>query len=256
MIEKFLNPPDLEVVLPAYRKAPVILDALAGVDEQLDLAHLSHRQIVVVDGDVDGTANLLSTASPRNCTVLVKTENTGKGDALRYGISHTTAPLVALFDADLDINPEFLGRALRMMHERPELIGVLGSKRHPASVLRYPLARRVLSHAYFLLARCLVGVSASDTQTGAKIFRGDVLREVAAAVRSDGVAFELELLARLESRGFKVNEIPIRITHDLFGSSMSIRVGFYALRDLVRVRRLIALTNTQERQRGRSGKGR
>lgn len=240
---------DVEVVLPAYRKGSVILGALSGVSEQLDSTGLSYRQIVVIDGDVDGTANLLHAASVPNCTVIPKAENTGKGDALRWGIGCTTAPLVALFDADLDVDPEFLSRGLRLMRQEHELAGVIGSKRHPDSVLEYPLARRVLSRLYLLLAKAFVGVSVSDTQTGAKIFRGEALRFYAAQVRADGVAFDLELLALLESDGLKVSEIPIQITHDLFGSSMSLRIGFLALRDLVFVRRSLMTRNERETQR-------
>jgi dolichyl-phosphate beta-glucosyltransferase len=240
---------DLEVVLPAYQKGPVILKALSGVIEQLDSTGLTYRQIVVIDGDVDGTADRLNAAQLPNCTVICKDRNTGKGDALRCGIKHTTAPLVALFDADLDIDPEFLNRGLVTLQERGELSGVVGSKRHPDSVLVYPVVRRVLSTLYFLLAKALVGVSISDTQTGAKLFRGDVLRRHAAEVRADGVAFDLELLAQLESDGNKIAEVPIRITQDLFGSSMSLRVGLAALNDLLSVRRSVAMRH--ERGRGR-----
>jgi len=240
---------DLEVVLPAYQKGSVILEALTGVSEHLDSTGLTYRQIVVIDGDVDGTADRLHAAQIPNCTVISKAKNTGKGDALRCGIRHTTAPLVALFDADLDIDPEFLNRGLRLLHERDELSGVVGSKRHPDSVLTYPLLRRVLSKLYFLLAKSLVGVGVSDTQTGAKIFRGDVLRRHAAEVQADGVAFDLELLARLESVGARLSEIPIRITQDLFSSSMSFRTGLEAMSDLLTVRRSVAMRKERGRAR-------
>ena len=256
MTERSFAQVDLEVVLPAYRKRHVILDALSGVRERLDLSGLSHRQIVVVDGDVDGTVNLLREASPPNCTVLLKVEHTGKGDALRFGISRTTAPLVALFDADLDVDPTFLDVGLRVMGERHNLAGVIGSKRHQDSVLRYPLTRRVLSRLYSFLAKLSVGVSVSDTQTGAKIFRGDLLRRHAAEVRTNGVVFDLELLARLESAGFEIAEIPIRINQDLFSSSMSFSVGIKALRDLAVVRRSVARCNGKETRRGPSERAR
>jgi dolichyl-phosphate beta-glucosyltransferase len=236
---------DLEVVLPSYQKGLVIIEALSGVSEQLDSTGLTYRQIVVIDGDDDGTADRLHAAHLTNCVVFTKTENTGKGDALRCGIGHTTAPLVALFDADLDIAPEFLKHGVRFLEQRSNYAGVVGSKRHPDSVLVYPFLRRVLSRLYILLAKTLVGVRISDTQTGAKIFRGDILRTYTAQVEANGVAFDLELLARLESNGVEIAELPIRITQDLFGTSMSIRGGFRAVLDLVHVRRTLGSYNSR-----------
>jgi len=248
LTENSFSQVDIDVVLPAYRKGYVILDALSAVRERLVHTGLSHRLIVVVDGDVDGTANRLRAAALPNCTVLVKVANTGKGDSLKYGISRTSAPLVALFDADLDVDPVFLNHGIRVMQERPDLAGVIGSKRHQDTEINYPLTRRVLSSLYFYLAKIFVGVNVSDTQTGAKIFRGKVLRHHAAEARTNGVAFELELLSRLESGGLEIAELPIRITHDLFGSTMSLKVGLEALKDLARVRRSLQSRNRKERR--------
>src|SRR5206468_8822307 len=88
---------------------------------------------------------------------------------------------------------------------------VIGSKRHPQSIVRTPAMRRFLSIGYNILERLLVGVRVSDTQVGLKGWKSSVLYKVVALMSVKRYAFDLELLAIASLLGANVKELPVNI---------------------------------------------
>ena len=239
----------VDVVLPAYRKASVIVEAVRTVASTLHAAGFVFRLIVVIDGDVDGTEDVLHAAGLEHLTIVVRDKNYGKGNALKFGIERSSAPIVAIFDADLDVSPEFITRSISWMRQDPALAGVIGSKRHPQSQVSYPLTRRILSRAYHFVSKIVIGLDVSDSQTGAKVFDGPILREASRLVSIDGFAFDLGLLALLSKKGHLFKEGPIEIRFAKFGSSISASAALAALSDLWTVRRSISARSLSEQVR-------
>jgi hypothetical protein len=108
---------------------------------------------------------------------------------------------------------------------------VVGSKRHPLSEVHYPALRRVYSRIFQFLVRTLFRVDVTDTQTGIKVFRREMLADVLPLLVETGFVFDLELLAVARRRGWRrVIEAPVRVEHR-FHSTISSRSVFRMLRD-------------------------
>ena len=88
---------------------------------------------------------------------------------------------------------------------------VIGSKRHPDSVLDYPLRRRFISAVYYGLVKILIGLPVKDTQTGLKLFKRKTLEWAMPRLLVKRFAFDLELLAIIHEKGFSVSESPITL---------------------------------------------
>jgi hypothetical protein len=88
---------------------------------------------------------------------------------------------------------------------------VIGSKRHPDSVLYYPFKRKIYSNVYYLLVKLLFGLPVKDTQTGVKIFTRKAIVYASHLLRINKYAFDLELLVLLHKAGFKIAEAPIKL---------------------------------------------
>ena len=204
--------PALSVVMPCYRLGDRAGRNALEVAAFLEGAGIDAEVVPVDDGSGDSTAPSLEAAAagnPRVHPVILK-ENSGKGQALREGAAAAKAPLVMLLDGDLDISPSFIPRFLDTMRKTGADI-VIGSKRHPESIVDYPWHRRLASRIYFALVRVLVGVKATDTQTGMKLFRAEVLREAMSRMLVKTFAFDLELLAIANERGAKIAEAPVEL---------------------------------------------
>lgn len=202
------KPPSISVVLPAYQLGSVIAANVARV--AAILGPLSAEIIVVDDGSTDQTRSeaLRATAGISKATVLSHSVNRGKGQALFTGASVATGDLIVFLDADLDLPPEQLPDLLAGMGDTDVLVG---AKRDSMAAGRYPFIRRLLSRMFSLATVGLFRLAVTETQTGLKIFRREVLEKVVPQMRIDGYAYDLEMLVRAQRAGFKLTQTPVEL---------------------------------------------
>jgi len=91
---------------------------------------------------------------------------------------------------------------------------IVGSKRHHASRVEYPLQRKILSFFVQRATRFFFGLNVSDTQTGLKVFRREVLEKVLPRLLVKRWAFDLEILTVANRLGFRrIYESPIELQY-------------------------------------------
>ena len=236
----------LSVIMPVYNLADTIEENVAETARLFDSHGIRAELVPVDDGSTDGTAAALTRAAePKYGHVVVKPvicqRNGGKGAALRAGFDASTGEYVMLLDGDLDINPKQTPWFFEAMVEKGADI-VIGSKRHKRSVVQYPWHRRIVSWVYFTLVRIFVGLPITDTQTGMKLFRREVLGESLGRMLVKTYAFDLELLAIAHQRGAKIAEAPVVIRFgNKFGALKANTVKTMALDSLAVFYRLRVL---------------
>lgn len=227
--------PALSVVVPAYNEESSVHESLTRLLGVLEGCSRDFEVLLVSDGSTDATVAEAERIDHPALKIHSYSPNRGKGYALKTGIEMTSYPLVMFADGDLDLDPSVVPDWLEIL-DRGEADGVVGSKAHPDSQVEYPWTRRVLSHVFRWLTRLLVGLDLGDTQTGMKIIRREPLAHAAKDTDSDGFAFDLELLVRLNDEGVEVVEAPIVLDFD-FTSSVKVSAGLSAVGDLIRVSR-------------------
>jgi len=89
---------------------------------------------------------------------------------------------------------------------------IIGSKRHPVSIVYYPFVRKIMSFGYQQLIRLLFGLNIRDSQVGMKLFRREVLEDVLPRLLVKKFAFDIEILAVANYLGYtRIYEAPIEI---------------------------------------------
>ncbi len=224
----------LSVVVPAYREGAHIHDSLQLLLTELDACQQDYEVVLVADGSPDDTVAEASRVGSSRIRIVSYSDNAGKGFALRRGWEAARGELVVFIDADMELHPRAIRRFLTMLRENRCDI-VVGSKRHPDSLVSYPLFRRAQSFAYQALVRVLFDLSVTDTQTGLKAFRRDVLAEVMPLVLVKRFAFDVELLALAWHFGFRrICEAPVELNYK-FESTTNLRAVYQVLWDTMAV---------------------
>ena len=208
----------LSVVMPLYHLAHEVEGNLRAVADLFEKHGVNAELVPVDDGSGDGTDAALRNFrldGYAHVTVVpvVCKRNAGKGAALRAGFEASSGRYVMLLDGDLDIKPKQTPWFFEQMRLKDADI-VIGSKRHPRSVVRYPWHRRLVSACYFTLVRLAFGLKITDTQTCMKLFKREVLGDALARMLVKTYAFDLELLAIAAQRGAKIAEAPVVISYD------------------------------------------
>lgn len=199
---------DLSVVIPVYNPDKKIKIFLRDLIKDFENAGLQFEMIVVVDGPGG-----LVGGQPRGLPLQIYDlkKNHGKGYAVCYGMKRARGAMVAFIDG----GGEFGGETLLFFYHFMKATGadiVVGSKRHPASEVSYPLIRKILSWGYQMLTRILFGLWVRDTQVGVKIFKKKVIKKVVPKLLVKSYAFDVEMLAVATHLGFnKIYEAPIKL---------------------------------------------
>ncbi|HLV19762.1 MAG TPA: glycosyltransferase family 2 protein [Polyangiaceae bacterium] len=212
------------VLVPAYQAARTITSVVTGLER---VVGASIREIVVVDdGSTDDTARLAERAG---ATVLRHPGNLGKGAALRTGLEHAArcgAGVVVTVDADGQHPAEAAQVVLDHPAPRDALVlGVRDLARDGA-----PRANRTSNAISNFFVSAFTGQRLLDTQCGLR--RYPVERTLALGMRSDGYAFETEVLLRACRAGVPIAQVPVRVYYPPPRERVS---HFHAVRDPAKI---------------------
>ncbi|HDQ25332.1 MAG TPA: glycosyltransferase [bacterium] len=207
-----MNSKKLSVLMPMYNEGLTAAANILETDAYFRRLEIDYEIVAVDDGSVDMTYDKALEAAREHIKVIKLEKNEGKGEALRQAFDSCTGELVMFLDGDLDIHPKQFAALFDVMKDKGADV-VIGSKRHPDSVLNYPPARKILSAGYFFIVKMLFGLPLRDTQTGIKLFDAAVLKKVFHRVLIKRYAFDLELLVLAHYYGFKIAEAPVVVDY-------------------------------------------
>ncbi len=232
----------LSVVIPVYNER----ETLHLILEQVCEVPIRKEIILVDDCSRDGTGDLLrqmerdqppAQAGDMNRYVFAYHEiNQGKGAALRTGFQRATGDIVIIQDADLEYNPNEYPRLLRpIIQGKADVVygsRFLGDQPHRVLYFWHYLGNNFLTQ----LSNCFTNLNLTDMETCYKVFRREVIQEIAPLLRQNRFGFEPEVTARIARRRLRIFELSVSYcgrTYDQ-GKKIGWRDGFKALYCIVR----------------------
>lgn len=173
--------------------------------------------IFAEDGSTDDTVSLLRDIAGRLAcpvSVLHSKRRLGKGGGFKNGFLHARGSIVILYDVDLSVSPDQLVNLVRGMDAGADI--VIGCRNDPRSAIlsRPTLIRLAYARVLYLLAKMLFfSLPAGETQCGFKAFNRERFLPLVSGMQLTGWLFDLELLLKASTIGFKIIEIPVRYTY-------------------------------------------
>ncbi len=226
--------PLLSIIVPAYNEVRTIA---AVIDRVLTIDLPAPREVIVVnDGSTDGTRDELDRLRVAHPELIVihAERNRGKGHALRLGFARARGTIVAIQDADLELDPAQLAGLVEPIL-KGEADVVYGS-RFLAGRPDAPAMTIAANRALTALTNVLYGSSITDMETCYKIMRTDVVRSL--DLHADRFDIEPEITAKLLLGGHRIVERPARFTprSRAAGKKIGWRDGVTAILLLIRLR--------------------
>jgi glycosyltransferase involved in cell wall biosynthesis len=223
----------LSILMPVYNEIERVERAIA---EVLQTELPSNFELIVVDdGSTDGTGEILRNGHWDGRVRLFQHDvNQGKGAAVRTGLSHAKGDLAAIFDADLEYDPNDLGLLMPPLLDgrANACFGVRAFDGYTSHSFMFVLGNKGVT----LACNILYNVYLHDIMTCHKMIRTDIFRDL--SLRSPGFAIEPEITARLVQHGERIFEVPVhyraRATDE--GKKLTALDGFRVIGTLLRCR--------------------
>ena len=207
------------MVIPTYNES----DNIEPLVSRLLELPLALDVIVVDDNSPDGTGDLLDAMAARDSRLLPihREAKLGLGSAHIRGFKAAldrSYQRVLSMDADFSHDPKHIPAMIALGESRDV---VIGSRYVPGGGTRHcTLARRALSRTANAFARAALGLQASDCTAGFRCYRRQVLENIdLGSILADGYSFLIEMLYRVQARGFSVGEVPIVFEDRRLGAS-------------------------------------
>lgn len=231
----------ISIIIPVYNEEKFISSVLKQVFEA-DTLGLKKEVIVIDDGSTDKTTKLVKTWLKKKkyrtrLKLICKKSNQGKGRALKTGFLKSSGDIVLVQDADLEYNPEDYPSLIKpFLNNQADV--VYGSR----FITTKP--RRVLYFWHYqvnifltLLSNLFTNLNLTDMETGYKLFRGKLIRDLAKNLDSRGFGFEPEITAKIAKiKGLKIYETGISYSGRSYqeGKKITWKDGFRAVVKIIK----------------------
>ena len=192
--------PSISFVIPMYNESANIEVTVGRVARLAkELTH-DYEIVLADDASRDGAGDIadrLAKEDDRIKSVRLK-KNTKFGGALAAGLKAATKGIVIYTDADLPVKEEDIKKGLALLGEADVVTGY-------SLVLKdASLKRIIMSKGYNFLVQTLFGFSIKDINSGFKIYRSNVVKDLRLISKSPFV--DVEIFAEARKRGFKIGQ--------------------------------------------------
>ncbi|NWF64826.1 MAG: glycosyltransferase family 2 protein [Chloroflexi bacterium] len=212
----------ISIIVPAYNEGFHIYENLLTIYKAVKGQKV--EIILVDDGSDDNTfeESLRASQKCRALKLIQMQNNVGKGASLFRGFAEAQGEKIVFFDSDLEIAPQYIHKLLDVMQKTNA--DVVAGVKDPTTN-RFPAPRKLMSAIYRTTVRFLFDLNITDTQTGIKLFKREVLENAIPRMSVSRFAFDLELVVAAARFGYSIVEVPVEVLYARKGGMGRMKFG-------------------------------
>lgn len=215
---------NISIVIPTYNEKdtlPILIDKLT-----TEVKKIAEKFSIIImdDSSPDGTGRIAEDLNKKyqNITVIQRPSKLGLGSAYKQGfqiaLDRFDPDYVVQMDADHSHDPKEIQLMANKIKDHDY---VIASRHLPGSiVIGWGVGRKLLHSLAGKLARGCAKLELTDPTSGFRMFKKSVLKAINfSEIKSEGFAFQVELLCYLRKKGLHGIEIPTRFVNREIGKS-------------------------------------
>jgi len=190
----------ITVLIPTYNEGKNIRNLIKKIKVVLGDIKERYEVIVADAGSSDATQKI---ATELGAKVIVQ-RKPGYGVALKEGFQQSKGDYIITLDADFSHDPLFI-KEMWLKKDSADLIiasrYVVGGKSDAS------IDRKILSIILNKIFSFTLSLPVKDLSSGFRMYKKEIIRGL--NCKADGYNFLIELLIRIWSRGYKIEEVPM-----------------------------------------------
>ncbi len=211
----------VSIIIPVYNEKKTIQKCLNKVLSTN--IYDFEKEIVISDNNSnDGTKEILKNLNYSNVKILFREINEGKGANIINAINHVSGDIVIMQDADLEYSPDDYEDLVRpfIKYDADVVYGtrLTGAKEFRVLGLPNFIGNKLLTWS----ANFLYSKTFSDIETGYKVFKASILKEM--KLVSKGFEIETEMTSKIsKNKNLIIFETPITIFSRTYDEGKKVR---------------------------------
>jgi len=203
---------DLSVIIPTYNEARRIESSIREVEDYFKAKKLKGEIVVSDDFSSDNTVEIVEKLliTFDNLKILKSDRNYFKGFPVKKGMLEASGKYILFADADMATPISESDKLINALENGADV--AIGSRiQNTGKDLResQPIYRRILGKM-FTFAREFLVRGIKDSQTGFKMFKHDVAKDLFSRQKIENIIFDVEILYMARKLNYKIVEVPVQ----------------------------------------------
>jgi len=222
----------ISAFFPAYNDAGTIASMVVTILLTLQELTDDYEVLVINDGSQDHTPQVLDELArvyPDVVRIIHHSENRGYGGALRSGFAQASKEWIFYTDGDAQYDPREITSLAKLVSDDIDFINGWKIERND------PLHRIVIGRIYQYVIKVLFSLKLRDVDCDFRLIRRSVFDQV--ELTSDSGVICVEMMKKVQDRGFTLGETPVHHFHRAYGKSQffNFRRLFWVAKDLLKL---------------------
>ena len=214
----------LAIVIPTYNEAETISNLIKELFEKIKQLVEKLDVLVIDDSSPDGTADIARELGGKyeKITVIQRAKKMGLGAAYKEGFKHVLEKLDSELIVQMDADHSHKPSEIPNMLEKIKNFDFLVASRHVegSDVIGWGIGRKVTHSIAGVIASACAKIDIKDSTSGFRMFKKKTLEKIDfEKIKSDGFAFQVEVLHQLKQMDLKGLEVPTVFVNRTEGDS-------------------------------------